>query len=50
VQYEYSDNVTLGTQFEYIDMGDAEIEGALLNGDYKTNEIYLIAINVNWKF
>ena len=50
VQYEYSDNVTLGTQFEYIDMGDAEIEGVLLNGDYKTNEIYVLAINVNWKF
>jgi len=50
VQYEYSDNVTLGTQFEYIDMGDAEIEGVLLNGDYKTNEIYVLAFNVNWKF
>jgi len=50
VLYEYSDNVTLGTQFEYIDMGDAKIKSNLLNGDYKTNEVYLIAININWKF
>ena len=48
--YDWNDHVTVGTQFEYIDMGDAEIKNNLLYGDYKTNEIYLLAINVNWKF
>jgi hypothetical protein len=40
----------VGAQFEYIDMGDAEIDKTLLRGDYKTNEMYIFAFNFNYAF
>jgi len=46
----WNDRVTVGTHFEYMDMGDAKIKNNLLHGDYKTNENYILGINANWKF
>ena len=56
LQYDWGENITLGTAYEYLDAGDAKIEqrgGPLkgdLNGDYKTNEIHVFNFNAIWRF
>ena len=56
LQYELSQDVTLGAAYEYLDLGAANINqtgGNLrgdLKGDYKKNQIHLIGLNVVWKF
>ena len=56
IQYDWSEDVTLGFAYEYLDAGDAAINryrGPLagrLVGDYKTNEVHVFAFNLNWKF
>ncbi len=56
LQYELNSNVTLGTAYEYLDLGDANINrtGGILRGDlkgkYKKNHIHFIGLNVVWKF
>ena len=49
-QYKWSENVSLGGQFVYADYGDAKINNDLLRGDYKRNDIFFLAFNLNWKF
>ena len=55
-QYEWKDNLTLGFAYEYVDLGDAEIDqfrGPLagrLEGEYDTNEIHFFAFNLQWIF
>jgi long-chain fatty acid transport protein len=49
-QYDLSEKVNIGGAFEYADLGKAEIQNPLLVGDYKSNEIFFFAFNVNWKF
>ena len=48
-QYAWSEKLSIGAQFEYIDLGNAEIKGPLLNGDYKTNDLFIFGFNLNWK-
>ncbi len=50
VQYQWSEDVSVGGQFVYADYGDAKIDNALLQGDYKRNDIFFLAINANWQF
>ncbi len=56
IQYDWNEDVTLGFAYEYIDAGDADInqhKGPLsgkLVGDYKTNEIHVLALNLIWRF
>ncbi len=50
VQYEWSERASVGATFEYADYGDADIKNALLVGDYKRNDIFFLALSVNWKF
>ena len=50
VQYQWSDDVSVGGQFVYADYGDAKIKNDLLRGDYKRNDIFFLALNANWKF
>jgi long-subunit fatty acid transport protein len=50
VQYQWSEDVSLGGQFVYADYGDAKIKNDLLRGDYKRNDIFFLAFNANWKF
>jgi long-chain fatty acid transport protein len=56
LQYDWGENVTLGAAYEYLDAGDAKIDqegGPLqgdLKGDYKTNEIHFINLNLIWRF
>jgi long-chain fatty acid transport protein len=56
LQYELNSDVTLGAAYEYLDLGDANIDrtGGILRGDlkgkYKKNHIHFISFNLNWKF
>ena len=56
LQYEINPDVTLGAAYEYLDLGDADINrtGGILRGDlkgkYKKNEIHFFGVNVIWKF
>jgi long-chain fatty acid transport protein len=56
VQYELDQNLTLGAAYEYLDLGDGNINqtgGNLrgnLKGDYEKNHIHFIGLNVVWKF
>jgi long-subunit fatty acid transport protein len=50
VQYKWSDRLSIGAQFVYADYGKAKIDNALLQGDYKRNDIFFFAMNANWKF
>jgi long-chain fatty acid transport protein len=50
VQYKWSDQLSTGAQFVYADYGKAKIDNQLLQGEYKTNDIFFLAFNANWKF
>jgi len=50
VQYKWSERLSTGAQFVYADYGKAKIDNQLLQGDYKTNDIFFLALNANWKF
>jgi long-chain fatty acid transport protein len=56
LQYEINPDVTLGAAYEYLDLGDANInrKGGILRGDlkgkYKKNEIHFLGVNLVWKF
>ncbi len=56
VQYDWTDDVSVGGAYEYLDAGDAPIDqnrGPLageLRGDYKTNRIHFLAANIIWRF
>ena len=47
VQYKWSDRIPSGAQFVYADYGKAKIDNDLLKGDYKRNDIFFFAMNVN---
>jgi hypothetical protein len=53
-QKDLSQRLTLGGQFVYMNMGDAEIQNPSpvngLIGEYDPNEIYIFAVNANWRF
>jgi len=53
-QYQWSERLNLGANFEYIDLGDSKINNnsALtgLKGDFKNNEMFFIGLNANWTF
>jgi long-chain fatty acid transport protein len=57
LQYDWSDAMTVGVAYEFLDAGEAEIanlrRGPLagtLQGEYSTNEIHFIAMNITWNF
>jgi long-chain fatty acid transport protein len=57
LQYDWSDRVTVGAAYEFLDLGAAEIanlrRGPLsgtLDGDYSSNHVHFIALNVTMKF
>jgi long-chain fatty acid transport protein len=50
-QHQWSDRLTVGGAFEFIDLGDAEIDNPnALVGDYKTNYAFVGALNFSYKF
>ena len=56
LQYDWSEDITVGAAYTYIDTGDAEIdwEGRPLQGDikgdYDPHHIHALAFNLIWKF
>jgi len=56
LQYDWSEDMTIGAAYTYIDTGDAEIdwEGRPLQGDIKgdfdPNHIHAFALNLIWRF
>ncbi len=56
LQYDWNENVTIGGAYTYIDLGDAEIDQqgsplqGNLKGDYKTNHVNTLALNLIWRF
>ena len=50
VQYDWSEKINIGCAFTYAFYGDAEIDNPSLIGDYKSNDLYFLAVNAAWKF
>lgn len=56
VQYDWTEDVTVGIAYEYMDAGKAKInqQGGPLQGDlkgeYDPNEVHFFAVNLIWKF
>jgi long-chain fatty acid transport protein len=56
IQYDWNQDITVGAAYEYLDAGKAEIDqqgGPLqgpLKGEYDTNTIQFLAVNLIWKF
>jgi long-chain fatty acid transport protein len=50
-QHQWSEQLSFGGSFEYIDLGDAKIDNsAVLVGEYETNRIFAFALNMSYKF
>jgi long-chain fatty acid transport protein len=49
-QYELSESTTIGASFTYADFGDAAIDGSLLKGDFESNSVYMLGVNVSFRF
>ena len=55
VQYALNDRVTIGTAYEYLNLGEADISrsrplAGTLQGNYSTNEIHFFNATLSWKF
>jgi long-chain fatty acid transport protein len=56
LQYDWSEDVTLGVAYEFLDAGSAEIAKAggrltgTVHGHYTTNYIHFVAMNLVKKF
>jgi long-chain fatty acid transport protein len=55
LQYDWSEDMTVGAAYEFLDLGDAEIANlqrpaGTLQGDYPKDKVYFVALNVVWKF
>jgi long-chain fatty acid transport protein len=55
LQYDWSDRVTVGAAYEFLDLGEAKIANlqrpfGTLQGKYSSNYIHFVALNVIWKF
>jgi long-chain fatty acid transport protein len=55
LQYDWSERMTVGAAYEFLYLGDAEIANlqrpaGTLDGDYSSNHVHFIALNVIWKF
>jgi long-chain fatty acid transport protein len=57
VQYDWSERMTVGAAYEFLDLGDAEISNlrrgplsGTLDGDYSSNHVHFVALNVILKF
>ena len=54
--YDWRKDITLGVAFEYMDAGSAPVDqqGGNLRGDlksdFKNDDIYFLALSMNWKF
>ncbi len=49
-QYQYSEALSLGGAFEYLDLGEARINSSQLMGEYDRNDLFFFSFNGNFKF
>ena len=49
-QHELSENTTIGASFTYANFGDAKIDGDLLKGEFESNSVYMLGVNVSFRF
>ncbi len=55
VQYALNERMTVGTAYEYLNLGEADIDrsrplAGTLQGNYSTNEIHFVNVTLSWKF
>ncbi|UCD81745.1 MAG: hypothetical protein JSW26_10065 [Desulfobacterales bacterium] len=52
IQYDWNKDVTVGAAYEYLDAGETENDqdDGPLKGEYDTNAIHFLAVNLIWKF
>ncbi len=48
-RYNYSDALTLGLSFVYIDLGKSKLNTGNLKGHYEQNRAFVFGINMQWK-
>ena len=55
LQHDLNERITVGAAYEFLDLGDAKIAGlqnpaGAIEGDYSSNHVHFIALNVIMKF
>jgi opacity protein-like surface antigen len=55
VQYALNERMTIGAAYEYLNLGEADIDrskplAGTLQGNYSTNEIHFFNATLSWKF
>ena len=55
LQYDWNEQVTVGAAYEFLDLGNAEIAhlqrpAGTLQGEYSSDYVHFVALNVIWKF
>jgi len=50
VQHQFTERMSLGGSFEYIDLGNAKISSSGLQGDYQDNRILAFGIHMSYTF
>ncbi len=48
--YKWSEKITVGANFEYLDAGKAPVDNSSLSGNYKRNDLYFFTMNIRWTF
>jgi long-chain fatty acid transport protein len=49
-QHELSESISVGGSFEYVDLGDAEIQSDTLRGKYQDNRLIAMSVYFNYVF
>ena len=47
-EYEWSESMRVGFAFEWLNLGDAEVNTASVKGDYGPNDLFFFGIHANW--
>jgi opacity protein-like surface antigen len=55
LQYDWSERMTVGAAYEFLDLGNAEIANlqrpaGTLQGEYSSDYVHFVTLNVIWKF
>ena len=48
VLYDYTEQTQLGVAFNYINLGDGEVDQATVSGSYDKNELFMLAFSANF--
>lgn len=47
--HDYSENLRLGFNFAWVDLGDAPVSTGFVSGKYGSNDLYLFGLTLAWK-